>query len=323
MHQLLIIADDLSGAADCGTACACNGLSTIVLLGEIDDDTETEVLSLDAHTRCLNPTLAAAKTEHLVRKYMRGDRHLLFKKVDSTLRGNVAVELAAVLEARRSLISEVGRIVAVLAPAFPAHGRTTVNGRQLLYGRPLEETEIGRSERIPARSNILDLLQEVGLRSALIDIACVRSGGVCLEGAMIRLAQEADVLVCDAETDQDLGAIATASISLGPSTVLAGSAGLAYHVPSAAGFISAPFSYPNQSLSRGPTLFVIGSHSVVSREQAMLLASSPDLISVIVPTEVLMAGTQSPSARNRRRRTAERSGPHTRKPPEGSQPFSG
>jgi D-threonate/D-erythronate kinase len=293
VRKMLILADDLSGAADCGTACASYGLNTIVLLGEIEDEIEAEVLSVDGHTRVLTPEDAAFRAAHLVRRFISGNEQLLFKKIDSTLRGHVAVELAAVLEERRRLLSIDGQIVSVLAPAFPAHGRTTLNGHQLLYGLPLEETEIGEHERIPICSNMPEMLHGVGLSPALIDVACVRSGKSQLKSAMTMLAQEADVLVCDAETDQDLQAIADAAIALGPGTVWAGSAGLAYHVPRAAEFVRSHLSYRNQPLAKGPTLFAVGSPSRVSREQAMLLASSLDVITVSVPVDVLMAGTPS------------------------------
>ena len=59
---------------------------------------------------------------------------LLYKKIDSTLRGNITAELFALMEA-----FEVQR--ALVAPAFPAQGRTTVHGRQFINGEPLEQTD--------------------------------------------------------------------------------------------------------------------------------------------------------------------------------------
>jgi D-threonate/D-erythronate kinase len=297
MRRMLIIADDLSGAADCGIACASHGLNAIVVLGETEDETDAEVLSVDGNTRRLTPKDAAAETARLVRHYACGDEQMLFKKLDSTLRGHVAVELAAILESRRSLVTKDKRIVAILAPAFPAHGRTTANGRQLLHGRSIEETESGGREPNVARSNIAEMLREAGLKPALIDAACVRSGRGCLEEAMTRLVTEADVLVCDAETDDDLRTIADASMALGLGTVWAGSAGLAYYVPRAAGLERAAIAIPDEALATGPTLFVVGTLSGVSREQAMLLASSPDVAAFSVPPDILMEGAQSPAWR--------------------------
>ncbi len=144
MLKLLIIADDLSGAADCGIACAGHGLNTVVVLGDDAEDIDAEVLSVDGDTRRLRPSEAEAKTIGLVKKYVRHNELLLFKKLDSTLRGNIGAELSAMLGALRSGPWRSERIVTVFAPAFPATGRTTANGRQLVRGIPLEETEIWR-----------------------------------------------------------------------------------------------------------------------------------------------------------------------------------
>jgi uncharacterized protein YgbK (DUF1537 family) len=301
VHELLIIADDLSGAADCGIACASHGLSTLVVLGDTAGEIDTDVLSVDGNTRHLDSAKAAAETARLVRKYGYDEGQLLFKKLDSTLRGNVAAELDAALEARRGVALNSERIVAVLAPAFPANGRTTSSGWQLVHGKPLEVTEIWQRESLPARSHIPEILRAVGLRPALIGLNLIRSGKQLLQGAMKTLSADADVLVCDAETDHDLSAIADASMALGPSTIWAGSAGLAYHLPQAAGFANGvgypPVSSLDQPLASGPTLFVVGSLSSVSREQVKVLAASSDVITLNIPPNTLLAGETSPDWR--------------------------
>jgi len=301
VHELLVIADDLSGAADCGIACARHGLSTLVVLGDTADEIDTDVLSVDGNTRHLDSAKAAAETARLVRKYIRDEGQLLFKKLDSTLRGNVAAELAAALEARRGVALNRERIVAVLAPAFPANGRTTSSGWQLVHGKPLEETELWQRESLPAQSHIPGILREAGLRPALIGLNSIRSSKEALQGAMKTLSADTDVLVCDAETDQDLSAIADASMVLGRSTIWAGSAGLAYHLPQAAGFAYGvgypPVSFLDQPLASGPTLFVVGSLSSVSREQVKVLAASSDVLTFNIPPNTLLAGETSPDWR--------------------------
>jgi 4-hydroxythreonine-4-phosphate dehydrogenase len=301
VRELLVIADDLSGAADCGIACARHGLSTLVVLGDTADEIDTDVLSVDCNTRHLDSAKAAAETARLVRKYIRDEGQLFFKKLDSTLRGNVAAELAAALEARRDVALNRERIVAVLAPAFPANGRTTSSGWQLVHGKPLEETELWQRESLPAQSHIPGILREVGLRPALIGLNSIRSGKEALQGAMKTLSADTDVLVCDAETDQDLSAIADASMVLGRSTIWAGSAGLAYHLPQAAGFAYGvgypPVSFLDQPLASGPTLFVVGSLSSVSREQVKVLAASSDVLTFNIPPNTLLAGETSPDWR--------------------------
>jgi len=225
---------------------------------------------------------------------MHNEETLLYKKLDSTLRGNVGAELAAVLEARRALSPTGKRIVAVLAPAFPAHGRTTLNGRQLIHGRHLEEAEHNRHELTVARSDISAMMHEAGLAPALLGLDLIRCGTGVLGHAMQTMAQDSDVLVCDAETGEDLREIADASMALGRGTVWAGSAGLAYHLPAAAGLARTAISLPEQALATGPTLFVIGSGSSVSRKQVEVLASWSDVVLVKIAPDVLLSGEDSP-----------------------------
>jgi uncharacterized protein YgbK (DUF1537 family) len=288
MYRILIIADDLSGAADCGMAFAVSRLSTMVVLGDGTGAVDADVLSVDGDTRGLDPQQAAHKTEWLMRKYGASGDQIIFKKLDSTLRGNVGAELASVLRVRRNVIP---RAVAVLAPAFPANGRTTVGGQQFLNGKPLEEMEICQREGRRSCSHIPGIIGDAGMRSALVSLKTVRSTNDELRKAMRKLAEETDVLVCDAESDQDLHAIAGASATLGSGTVWAGSAGLAYHLPQTTGLIGTPFAFPKEPLATGPTLFVIGSPANTSREQARVLSDSLGITTVTVPAEDLAAGT--------------------------------
>ncbi len=299
MPKMVIIADDLTGAADSAAACMRAGAEAIVWLDRTDGDDSTpetaSVLAIDANTRCLAPSQAAEVTARLVRRYGNAgapaDQTLLFKKVDSTLRGHLAVELGAALNARREQVSSGQRVVALLAPAFPAQGRTTVHGRQMLKGKPLEDVDSWQGERVRPRSNIADVLGEAGLLCAIVELATIRSEPRSLEAAMTRLASEADVIVCDAETEADLQAIAKSSRALGPGTVLAGSAGLARYILSDPEFprtAGAPGRGHATALEKGPTLFVVGSLSEASRQQARMLAAAPDIETFTHPQHSLL-----------------------------------
>lgn len=293
MQRMLILADDLTGAADCGVACTGCGLRTVVALDDFRE-CDADVLSIDANTRAAAPDQAAATMARLIRAQAHRDDLLIYKKIDSTLRGNVAVELKAAIEARRAGADSDKRIVAVVAPAFPAAGRTTVGGRVLVHGAPLAETDLWRYERKPPPANLLEMLSESGLRAALLGIAAIR--GDALERKMRELAGEADVLVCDAETEDDLRRIAEASMTLGPGTIWVGSAGLAYHLPRAGRLRNENAACIAEPLA-GPILFVVGSGSSVSRRQARFLESWPDVVSVRVAPAVLRAGDELPEWR--------------------------
>ena len=49
MAQMLVIADDLTGAADCGVACAGHGLRTMVVLGDSGGEVTRRFCRLTGH----------------------------------------------------------------------------------------------------------------------------------------------------------------------------------------------------------------------------------------------------------------------------------
>lgn len=269
MADIILLADDLTGAADSAAACMSHGLSASVVLHSWRRSETTwplsDLVSIDANTRCLSAGDAAASTSRLVRICHENGAlrpgGLLFKKLDSTLRGHVAAELAAILRELRALAPHREKPCIVMAPALPSQGRTTVGAIQMLHGRPIHKADI------PA------LLSEEGLTCRAIGIATVRANSPALQHSMLMFQRVADVLVCDAESDDDLHRIAEASMILRDRTVWAGSAGLAAQLPPAAGVAACTRAAQPISLAPGPALFVVGSFAPVSCEQANLLSA--------------------------------------------------
>jgi D-threonate/D-erythronate kinase len=311
VHRLLIIADDLTGAADCGMACVAAGLDSIVVLKDNEPIPSADVVSVDAATRRLSSPDAAEQTARLTRRYLGPQTRILFKKLDSTLRGHVAQEIAAVLSVTRAL--HVAHGIAIVAPAFPAMGRTTVGGRQFVRGVPVETTEIWHREALKASAYLPGRLGEHGLRAAHIDLHTVRSEKR-LSDALAGAKAQHDAVVCDAETEEDLRAIVRAGMTLQTSIVWAGSAALAAQLPQAMGIgrepwksiVPSPVHRPTlfdngrtlfangASLStHGPLLFVIGSPSQASREQIPRLVADREIESVTVPLSALRQGVHS------------------------------
>ncbi len=293
MLQILILADDLSGAADCGVACVGAGLETIAALRHTTQAPGADVLSLDADTRRMPAAKAAQEVDRLTRVYAANPDLLIFKKIDSTLRGNLGEELAAALQAVRSVRPQSPYSVAIMAPAFPAIGRTTKDGTQFAHGQPLHELDVWRLQGITGHAHIPEMLRPAGIRCTVLTLNVIRSGRDMLAERMNAASQQVDVLVCDAETDGDLFAIASASMQLACRPIWVGSAGLAYQLPRAAGIArsvaAAQISLPSIS---GPLLFVIGSLSRNSLEQVRMLASLSGTVKIPIPPAVLLAGDQ-------------------------------
>jgi uncharacterized protein YgbK (DUF1537 family) len=193
---------------------------------------------------------------------------ILFKKIDSTLRGQPAAETTAMLA---HIKSRSGPAFGVFAPAFPATGRSTIAGRVLVKGRPLEETEVWQRDHSYPNADLVDILASAGIRGEKITLATVRSGE--LRATFARLANKGDLIAaCDAETDHDLHLIAEASQHTSPATFFIGSAGLAHALAGLdAGNAVEPLRVPT---SASGTLIVVGSLAGASRAAARMLAAT-------------------------------------------------
>src|SRR4051794_14143719 len=114
--RILVIADDLTGSLEAGAKFSQAGLSSAVTV-RLDDDADAPVLVIDTESRHVSP----AEAELIIGTACRGrEATLIYKKTDSTLRGNIAAEL-------RALSSCFPGPIAYVA-AYPALGRTVRDG---------------------------------------------------------------------------------------------------------------------------------------------------------------------------------------------------
>jgi uncharacterized protein YgbK (DUF1537 family) len=277
MPRLLIIADDLSGAADCAAGFA-RRMVTQVALTQVVLDASAEVIALDLDSRRLDTQAAAAAHRNVLAIAHLGNLPL-YKKIDSTLRGNVASEVAA-LQATRGM--------ALVAPAFPAMGRTTEGAVQHIDGVPVDQTDVWRNEHLSGTANLIELLMAQGLRCASLSLNAVRDTARLHADLIMHLDDGVQALVCDAQTDTDLANIAQASAQLHERLFWVGSAGLAQHLPQALGF-PAVSPQVNTPIS-GPVLTVVGSMSRHSQAQANFLADHSDQQRFSLAPATLCAG---------------------------------
>jgi uncharacterized protein YgbK (DUF1537 family) len=132
--RLALVADDLTGALDSSVGFARHGLRTRVALtpGAIAAALAEapEVLAVNTASRALAPA-AAAQIVHDAALTLGGwAPTVLFKKVDSRLKGNVGAETKAMAAA-------FGAARVIVAPAVPAQGRFTRDGA--VVGRGVAE----------------------------------------------------------------------------------------------------------------------------------------------------------------------------------------
>lgn len=300
-----VVADDLSGGADCGVAFAQAGLDVAIQLDRRAvpppwaGATVVPTDSRDEMPREARTAVAEAVT------VLVGCRPALwYKKIDSTLRGHLALELAATIRGVRPDLT-------VVAPAFPAHGRTMTGGHGFLNGFPLDRTEIWRAQGIAGSADLPAMLRSDGLRVRVLRLDDIRAGRAAelLAGA----AGAADVVVCDAETENDLVAIASGGVASGLNLLWSGSAGLARHL--APLVVASMRTTPQTTASLGagadgpaaqdapagegqrrPVAVVVGSAAGTAAAQFRYLESRPGTCVVRVRPAALLSGADDSAA---------------------------
>lgn len=272
MLKLALIADDLTGANDAGVQFAKQGLKVQVFLSELEEVRgfyQTEVMVLDTDSRAA----PADQAYERVRKAGRVIRAaavpqpLVFKKIDSTLRGNLGVEIDAAMD-------EFGFAWAAVVPAFPVNGRITVGGWHLLHQVPVAESELSRDPKTPVRESVLpDLLASQSRRKVgHVLLADVSRGVDAVKQRILTMRRKGiEILSFDATTEDHLRTIATAIAATAGAVLWVGSAGLAEMIP---GVMDWPrMERTVTTVEPGPVLVVAGSVSnVTARQMNLFLA---------------------------------------------------
>jgi len=222
MSVLGVIADDLTGAMDAGLQFKGIGTRSVVHLKDAEVG-HSETVVFDTESRAASPATAYARVRAVARRLRS---RILYKKIDSTLRGNIGEELDAVmdeLEFQRALIT----------PAFPVNGRSVRQGYLLIEGTPLRQTDFVRDPLCPTTDHVPTLVASQSRRTIRhIGLNIVGGGAAVLADEIER--SSAELVVIDASEEQHLLTIAQVARLLGKGCLTCGSAGLAGALP--AGF---------------------------------------------------------------------------------------
>ncbi len=221
--EILGLADDLTGALEVGAKFAGRGLAALVTT-ELSLDARgmndtIQVLVIDTESRHLEPAEAAERVYRLARAGQEQGIGFIYKKTDSTLRGNIGSELGALLGAYPD-----SRVIYV--PAYPQMGRTVRQGHLYVDGVLVSETAFARDRLNPiAHSYIPDLLAgqcEVPVRR--VDVEALRA------------VNTPAIYVCDGETEHDVRAAARILMESEGHLLAAGPAALAERIAELVGW---------------------------------------------------------------------------------------
>ena len=224
--SLTLLADDLTGLCDSALAWHQAGLrqqhlwvSPQPLLTQPTTlASAVDVLGVCTASRLLPPWEAYNQLLKLYPKLLAhaGQSQHGYKKIDSTLRGPLLAELAALQQASQADLM-------VVAPAYPSQQRQTIGGYQLLRGLPIELTEVGRDPQNPVRkSHLPTLLQQqahslaTATQTTLLGIGHIslttvmQGAGPLVQALKQQLQLGNNVVVVDAATATDLDQLALA-----------------------------------------------------------------------------------------------------------------
>ncbi|WP_231187976.1 four-carbon acid sugar kinase family protein [Haladaptatus sp. DYF46] len=222
--RTLVVADDLTGAMDTGHSFAGRGYETVVRLDSDFDDPEAAVIVVDTDSRYAAADEAASRVRSVVEST---DAAVVYKKVDSTLRGNLGVEIAAAHDAMDADATAV-------APAHPTNDRLTACGYHLVGGELLTDTEVGSDpDSGIGTAHVPRLVREqIGgpVAHAGIERVSGRSIGEALLPPDDVEPHDRHIVVFDIVHDSHLDAVAAGAHGYDGDVLLVGSAGLAEHV---------------------------------------------------------------------------------------------
>ena len=218
MPELLVIADDLTGALDTGVQFAKEKIKTVVTT-ELEWNTLSldgvEVLVIDTETRHLQEKEAFDRIKRVLEIAKEKEIKYLYKKTDSTLRGNIGIEFLAICQTYDRPI--------MFIPAFPKLKRSTRNGIQYIDGTPIHMTSFSKDPLNPVRESYIPKVieEQAKLESSIVKIDCYNNLSIT----------DSDIYIFDAESDKDLITIGETLKRKHMLKITAGCAGFAEILP--------------------------------------------------------------------------------------------
>lgn len=231
IDSTIIIADDLTGANDTALQFFKKGCNTKIIIDcyqDFSDSDNVDVWAISTESRNATKEEAVERILLVANKLKENlGIENFYKKIDSTLRGNVGVEIIAMLEALQ-------KEAAIITPAYVEEGRITVGGYQLLNNIPIERTQCALDPKSPIYESYIPDILKKDLNSKFADLIDVIGLKTVTKGAgpitlkIKELVQKGKkLIVMDAASSTDLEQIALAIDKSGYNLLPCGSAGLA------------------------------------------------------------------------------------------------
>ncbi|HIR32094.1 MAG TPA: four-carbon acid sugar kinase family protein [Candidatus Faecousia faecavium] len=220
MIQLLMIADDFTGALDAGVQFASHGAKTTVITDTVSqwsqDVQNVDILVVDAETRHMPAQQAYDTVHRIVTQGVQAGIPHIYKKTDSALRGNIGAELSALLHAS-------GEKQLPFLPAFPQIGRCTKQGVHYIQDLPVAQSVFGKDPFEPVKESRVDKLIAGQTQDPVTVLPPLDYGDA--------LPEQEGILVFDSLSERDLSITAHRLMEGKKLAIMAGCAGFAAMLP--------------------------------------------------------------------------------------------
>ena len=288
------VADDLTGATTTGVLLARSKARTAVFFNEeaaekTEGIDELDAILISSNSRPLPANEAYDKVKSATIALKRMGVEYFSKRIDTTLRGGVGVEIDAMLDQMKE------GTVAVVVPAMPQSRRILVGGYSVIDGVALINTPVAQDVRTPVKENYIPRLLEGQTRRkvGLVTLDKVLAGEEVIEEALAEQKKAGcEVIVVDGITLEDVENIAKACISLRWDVVAVDPGPFTSKLAFYRELISAEEpNIPPQAEEAGKTVLIAaGSATPVTKKQMEILCQDPRHVRVSVEPLPLIEG---------------------------------
>jgi len=282
-----ILADDLTGANDTGVQFTKKGYNTKVSIfneqSTIIIPDNLDVFVVDTETRELKSKIAREKLRNILKKLNINKNDMIFKKVDSTLRGNVGDEIEEIMNILK-------KDICVFSPSFPSYQRITVEGYLIVDQKHLGVSEYSCYNSTQVENSFIPFLLKTQTNFPIgqIDLKDVVKGQKTILAKINKLYQKGNkIIVIDSTSEQHLADIFSSGLKFDGSVLFSGSAGLANNFPNI--YDKNEDLKINIENSKSPVIVIAGSRNSIMEDQINYLKDRVDFTELKIDLEQIFS----------------------------------
>lgn len=206
-----IIADDLTGANGTGVKLAKLGfhVTTIVNYNNMPSDAQTNAVVIDTDSRYTSEVVAANRVIKVVGNFKKWHADIIGKRIDSTIRGNIGIELDTLLENL-----EINTAI-ILTPSYPESHRIVSGGYLLVKGQPVQLSDVSKDPIKPVTNSYLPevIQQQSKYKVGHIPLKIILEKEEVVANSIEKeISEGKKIIIVDGISDEDIEVVANAMV---------------------------------------------------------------------------------------------------------------